>query len=82
MGKYRRGRAEGELCLLQEPELRTLGAPASMIEHVENEAEAARTALAWAQEGDLLILLVHEKREEVLRVLEEAGRREAGKTGS
>jgi UDP-N-acetylmuramyl tripeptide synthase len=43
-----------------------------MIEHVETEAEAARTALAWAQEGDLLILLVHEKREEVLRVLEEA----------
>ena len=82
MGKYRRGRAEGEVCHLLEAELRTLGAPASMIEHVETEAEAARTALAWAQEGDLLILLVHEKREEVLRVLEEAGRREAGKTGS
>jgi UDP-N-acetylmuramyl tripeptide synthase len=72
MGKYRRGRAEGEVCHLLEAELRTLGAPASMIEHVETEAEAARTALAWAQEGDLLILLVHEKREEVLRVLEEA----------
>jgi UDP-N-acetylmuramyl tripeptide synthase len=82
MGKYRRGRAEGEVCHVLEAELQALGAPMSMIERVETEAEATRTALAWAQEGDLLILLVHEKREEVLRVLEEAGRREAGKTGS
>ncbi len=72
MGKYRRGRAEGEVCHVLEAELQALGAPMSMIERVETEAEATRTALAWAQEGDLLILLVHEKREEVLRVLEEA----------
>jgi UDP-N-acetylmuramyl tripeptide synthase len=81
MGKYRRGRAEGEVRHVLEAALLALGASAGMIEQVESEEDATRAALAWAQEGDLLILLVHEKREEVLRVLQEAGRREAGKTG-
>ena len=75
MGKYRRGRAEGEVRHVLEAELRSLGASAKMIEQVETEEDATRSALAWAQEGDLLILLVHEKREAVVRVLEEtAGR--------
>ncbi|HET8762896.1 MAG TPA: hypothetical protein VFM12_05730, partial [Gemmatimonadales bacterium] len=75
MGRYRRGRAEGEVRHVLEAELLSLGASAEMIEQVETEEDATRSALAWAQEGDLLILLVHEKREAVVRVLEEtAGR--------
>lgn len=74
MGKYRRGRAEGEVRRVLERELLALGASAETIKQADTEEEATRAALAWAQEGDLLILLVHEKREAVVRVLEAAER--------
>ena len=48
-----------------------VGAPAERIEHAGSELEAAERALAWAQPGDLLLLLLHAQRAEVLALLQE-----------
>jgi cyanophycin synthetase len=64
-----RGRQLGEVPAVLEDELRRLGAPAAKIERADSELEAVRKALAWAQPGDLLVLLVHKHREEVLRLI-------------
>ena len=42
------------------------------LEDVETEVEAVERALAWAEPGDLLVLLVHEERSRVLERLREA----------
>ena len=42
------------------------------LEDVETEVEAAERALAWAEPGDLLVLLVHEERGRVLELLRAA----------
>ncbi|HEX7183679.1 MAG TPA: Mur ligase family protein [Thermoanaerobaculia bacterium] len=71
-----RGRQPGEVPAILEDELRRLGAGDEQIGRAGNELEAVRQALAWAKKGDLLLLLVHTQREEVLallRRLQEAG---------
>ncbi len=70
MGKYRRGRPEGQVPDLLQAELQALGMAEDQIERVETEVEAARSALAWAEAGDLLILLVHERRDQVTTLLD------------
>jgi UDP-N-acetylmuramyl tripeptide synthase len=75
MDQYRRGRAEGEVRAVLESELLALGAQPAQIGRAATEVEATRAAFDWADEGDLLILLVHEARE---AVLEEIGRRQGG----
>lgn len=72
MDKYRRGRAEGEVRAVLESELLALGAQPAQIGRAATEVEATRAAFDWADEGDLLILLVHEAR---AAVMEEIGRR-------
>ncbi len=74
LGKYRRGRPEGQVCQVLEAELHALGVRPDQIERVETEVDAARSALAWAEAGDLLILLVHEKRDQVTALLDEIRR--------
>ena len=74
MDAYRRGRPEGQVQDVLEDELRTLGAAPDRIERADTEIEAARSALAWAEEGDLLILLLHEKRNQVTALLDEIRR--------
>ena len=64
-----RGRNAGEVPALLEDELRRLGAPADSIVRAADDTEAARRALAWAQPGDLVLLLVHTRRAEVLEIL-------------
>jgi cyanophycin synthetase len=64
-----RGRPPGEVPAILEDELRNQGFPAERIEHAGSELEGARKALAEARPGDLLILLVHTQREEVLETL-------------
>jgi UDP-N-acetylmuramyl tripeptide synthase len=61
-----RGRAPGEVSALLEAELRRLGAPPESLECAGPEVEAVERALAWAQPGDLLVLLVHTDRDAVL----------------
>lgn len=73
-----RGRIPGEIPALLRRHLVDAGLPESRIEDVPDEVEAARRALTWSRPGDLLLLLVHERLDEVLEVLREAGAREWG----
>ncbi|HEX2645161.1 MAG TPA: Mur ligase family protein [Thermoanaerobaculia bacterium] len=64
-----RGRNAGDVPAILVDELRRLGVPEDRFEMAETEIEAVHQALAWARPGDLLILLVHTQRDEVLALL-------------
>ncbi|HUP23456.1 MAG TPA: Mur ligase family protein [Thermoanaerobaculia bacterium] len=66
---YQRGRADGEVESILEQELLRLGAPPDSIVRVAGEVEALRSALAWAEPGDVVLQLVHSHREQVLEQL-------------
>ena len=66
-----RGRNAGEVPAILVDELRLLGVPEERFETAETEIDAVHQALAWARPGDLLILLVHTQRDEVLALLEQ-----------
>jgi UDP-N-acetylmuramyl tripeptide synthase len=78
-----RGRDPGEVPALLEDELRRLGAGDDTIGRATTEMEGVRQALAWARKGDLLLLLVHTQRDEVLALLDRLreGGWEAGAPG-
>ncbi|HEX3128237.1 MAG TPA: Mur ligase family protein [Thermoanaerobaculia bacterium] len=69
MPEMLRGRNPGEIPAILEDELRRLGVPADAVVRAEDDLDAARKALAWARPGDLLLLLVHTRRAEVLELL-------------
>jgi UDP-N-acetylmuramyl tripeptide synthase len=69
MELFRRGREVGEASSLMEAELRRLGATPERIAHAPSEYDAVRTALAWAEDGDLLLLPTHAERERVLQLM-------------
>ncbi len=71
MPDYLRGRVEGEVVERLRQRLLELGAPSDRIEVVASEIEAVRSALRWGRPGDLLMLLLHAQREEVLNMLQE-----------
>lgn len=73
MPEMLRGRRPGEVPAILEDELRRQGFPAGRIEHAGSELEGVRKALAEARPGDLLILLVHTQREEVLEAVQAHG---------
>lgn len=60
IGGYERGRAPGEVAEIMADALRNAGVPAGAIVVDLAEVDAARRALAWARDGDLLALPVHE----------------------
>ena len=64
-----RGRELGEVPAIMEDELRQLGAPADRWSYASSELQAVQEALEWAQPGDLLLLLIHDSRDEVLAKL-------------
>lgn len=64
-----RGRRPGEVPAILEHELLRLGAPSSSLLHAADDPDAVRKALEWARPGDLLVLLVHTRRAEVLEIL-------------
>jgi UDP-N-acetylmuramyl tripeptide synthase len=65
-----RGRALGEVPAVLRDELLRLGADPESVTIAGTELEAIRKALAWAQPGDLLVLLAHTQRNEVLALLD------------
>ena len=69
--RYLRGRAVGEVPGLLADEFSRLGTPASSISHAVNEIDGVRDALAWARPGDLLVLAVHQDRQQVLGLFEQ-----------
>ena len=70
MTRYARGREHGEVAGMMRNEFLSLGATDDALGYQEQELDAVREALAWAGEGDLLILLVHEDLEGVTACLE------------
>lgn len=57
---YERGRAAGEIAAIMRARLLAGGVDAGAIATCLDETDAARTALAWAHDGDLLVLPIHE----------------------
>ena len=70
MSDYLRGREEGEVAAILEAELRRLGAGDEHLAHTGDELDTTRAALAWAEPGDLVLLIVHSHRDEVVALLE------------
>ncbi|HUF36521.1 MAG TPA: Mur ligase family protein [Gemmatimonadales bacterium] len=70
MDRYLRGRAPGEVPGILAAEFRRLGVPADRVSEGGTETAAVRQALAWARPGDLLVLALHQDREEVVELLE------------
>jgi len=73
MTSYLRGRPEGQIPALMREELERDGIPAEAITVSEGELAGVEEALAWAQEGDLLVLTVHAERPAVLELLAASG---------
>ncbi|SDQ22947.1 DUF559 domain-containing protein [Pseudoxanthomonas sp. CF125] len=69
---YERGRASGEIADIMRAQLLQDGVPPSALTTCLDEVEAARIPLAWAREGDLLVLPIHEMeaREQVTALLD------------
>ncbi len=69
---YRRGRGEGEVPTILRRALQDAGLPDTAIREQPDELAAARTALAWARPGDVLVLPLHSRtgRTEVLALLD------------
>lgn len=70
MHNYLRGRELGEVPGIIEDELRTAGAHEAQFSHAATELEAVRDAFAWAQPGDLLMLLCQDDRAAALAWIE------------
>lgn len=67
------GRAPGEMTEVFSALLRARGLPETGLGQATNEPEAVAQALAWAQPGDLLLLLIHEELDATLAALTAAG---------
>jgi len=65
-----RGRQPGEVPAVLRDELLRLGAAPGSIIMADTELQGIREAFTWARPGDLLILLTHTQRDEVLALLD------------
>jgi cyanophycin synthetase len=64
-----RGRQPGEVPAILVDEFLRLGAPPESVTRTDSALVAVREALGWARPGDLLVLLVHTQRDEVMALL-------------
>ncbi|HSQ61483.1 MAG TPA: Mur ligase family protein [Acidobacteriota bacterium] len=67
---YLRGRERGAVPEILEHEFRRLGAAAASLSRHDGELAAIHEALAWARAGDLVLLTTHERRREVILLLD------------
>jgi cyanophycin synthetase len=69
---YERGRSSGEVAAIMRAQLLADGVSPAAITTCLDETDAARIPLAWARDGDLLILPIHEMdaREQVTTLLD------------
>ena len=65
-----RGRQPGEVPALIRRYLADMNYPKDQIDEADTEVEAVQKAFEWAQPGDLLVLLIYEKREKPLGLIE------------
>ena len=73
MPEYLRGREPGEIPALQRDALLRAGASPEAIAEVPDPSAGVREALAWAQPGDVLLLLVLSRRDEAMQAIRDAG---------
>ena len=66
---YLRGREEGEVPMIIQKELIRLGSSAASIILTKTPLDGVKEAIDWAQEGDLLLLLILAQRNEVFEYL-------------
>ncbi len=57
LAEYHRGREHGDVFAVIQDELLNCGAGPEQIEHFDEEIDAFEAALAWAEAGDLIIML-------------------------
>src|SRR5258705_147009 len=74
MDSLLRGRERGVVPSLIAEELGDCGLPGAAMTRCETELDAVRAALAWAREGDLLLLTTHAQRDQVIELLESLAR--------
>lgn len=68
--EYLRGRPEGQVASMIVDHLLEGGFPPEAIGRAGSEMDAIRQALAWAREGDLLLLFTHSQRSGIISYLE------------
>ncbi len=71
--EYLRGRERGVVPEILESEFRALGAGEGVVSRHDRELDAVRAALEWVRPGDLLLLTVHEHRDDVIGLLDGLG---------
>ncbi len=74
MPKFLRGRPPGSISGVLIAALEALGVAASSLHSAQSDMDAARAALQWAHRGDLLLLGIHDQRDDVLALLAELAR--------
>ncbi len=67
--KYSRGRQPGEVCALLRAGLVDAGAPPASIEQYPSELASVRDALAWAEPGDLVLVMALANSAEIVEYL-------------
>ncbi len=70
MAAYNRGRPDGQAAWILRDEFENCGMAPESLEICDEELDAVERGIAWAQPGDLVILLVHENRNQVLTYLD------------
>jgi cyanophycin synthetase len=70
MDAQARGRPEGEVAAVFRDAFRAQGYASKDLKLAKTELDAVRAALRWAEPGDLVLLLSHEKREATRALLE------------
>ena len=71
MPRFLRGRAPGSISDAFLSALRTLGVAESQLVSAPDDITAARAALQWAHDGDVILLTVHDQRDDVLALIAE-----------
>ena len=74
MPKFLRGRAPGSISGVLLDALRSLGVAEERLVSADDDLVAARVALQWAQDGDLVLLATHDQRDAVLALLADSAR--------
>ncbi|HYW50072.1 MAG TPA: cyanophycin synthetase [Gemmatimonadaceae bacterium] len=69
MPKFLRGRDPGSISGVLLDALRAAGVAESRLASADDDLSAARLALSWARDGDLLLLATHDERDAVLALV-------------
>ena len=73
LAKYHRGREHGDIFRVIRDELLRVGASADQIEHNEEEIDSFKSALSWAEPGDLVIMIALASSRAIRQQLAELG---------